>query len=471
MAMENSAKRVLRFERFCLDLGRGALRAGDEEIALRPKSFEVLSYLASHAGRLVTKQELDDAVWPNVSVTDASLAQCIRELRDKLEDTQRTLLKTVHRRGYILDVVVTECSSANQSTAELPASSPASIGDDAIPVSATTIETGLPSRSLGSIRSWGAAVGLLGLLLAIDIYFQFGHAPISWLSAAPVLPSGQFTQVADLATFKDCDECPEMVVLPRSGKDSIAAVSPSQRAAMRITLSDRIAVGRFEVTVAQFEAFVAQTNHPVAASCMIGVGSGPNFKERVPASADFRRPGVDVGRSHPVSCVNWYDAKAYVAWLERKTGKLYRLPTDLEWEYAARAGSVGTFSFSGGAGKACEYARFADLDSLYPQASSCRSGNLEPGPLPVGALKPNAWGLHDVHGNVWEWVEDCALGNLGLALASASLPVRKENCEIGIARGGGFGSSLWRTALSFRLDPFPVLRHQTVGFRVALTID
>jgi DNA-binding winged helix-turn-helix (wHTH) protein len=104
--MDHVVHRVLRFDRFALDLARGCLRVGDQEIDLRPKTFEVLCYLTENAGRLLSKQELFEAVWPNVSVCDDSLVQCIRELRQKLGDEHRRLIKTVSRRGYLLDVTV-----------------------------------------------------------------------------------------------------------------------------------------------------------------------------------------------------------------------------------------------------------------------------------------------------------------------------------------------------------------------------
>jgi len=105
--MSPSANRTLRFDRFTLDLTRGRLWAGGREIDLRPKTFEVLRHLAENAGRLVPKQELFVAIWPDVAVTDDSLVQCIRELRDRLGDTDRRLIKTVHRRGYLLDTTLT----------------------------------------------------------------------------------------------------------------------------------------------------------------------------------------------------------------------------------------------------------------------------------------------------------------------------------------------------------------------------
>src|SRR5215470_7634438 len=104
--MDHLVHRVLRFDRFALDLTRGCLRAGDQEINLRPKTFEVLCYLEEHAGQLVPKQDLFEAVWPNVSVCDDSLVQCIRELRQKLGDDDHRLIRTVSRRGYLLDVTI-----------------------------------------------------------------------------------------------------------------------------------------------------------------------------------------------------------------------------------------------------------------------------------------------------------------------------------------------------------------------------
>ena len=104
--MDQIVPRILRFDRFALDLTRGCVRIGGEDIDLRPKPFEVLRYLAENAGRLVPKQELFEAVWPDVTVTDDSLVQCIRELRSKLGDDSHRVIKTVPRRGYILDVPV-----------------------------------------------------------------------------------------------------------------------------------------------------------------------------------------------------------------------------------------------------------------------------------------------------------------------------------------------------------------------------
>jgi adenylate cyclase len=104
--MDQIARKVLLFDRFALDLTRGNLRKGAQDIDLRPKAFDVLRHLAENAGRLVPKDELYQAVWPDIAVTDDSLVQCIGELRHKLGDEAHTLIKTVPRRGYLLDVQI-----------------------------------------------------------------------------------------------------------------------------------------------------------------------------------------------------------------------------------------------------------------------------------------------------------------------------------------------------------------------------
>jgi DNA-binding winged helix-turn-helix (wHTH) protein len=125
--MDHVVHRVLRFDRFALDLARGCLRAGDQDIDLRPKTFEVLCYLAQNAGRLLSKQELFEAVWPNTRVCDDSLVQCVRQLRQKLGDDDRRLIKTVSRRGYLLDATVSVQApqSLSDGSATTPAEGPA----------------------------------------------------------------------------------------------------------------------------------------------------------------------------------------------------------------------------------------------------------------------------------------------------------------------------------------------------------
>src|SRR3984893_15515834 len=101
MSMKSGARQAFSFERYTLDLTRGCLRAGEDEIKLRPKCLELLRYMVENPGRLLHKDELAEAVWPNVIVSDDSLAQCISDLRTALNDVQRRIIKTVTRRGYL----------------------------------------------------------------------------------------------------------------------------------------------------------------------------------------------------------------------------------------------------------------------------------------------------------------------------------------------------------------------------------
>ncbi len=183
--MDQTIHKVVRFDRFVLDLKRGCLRAGDREIDLPPKAFQVLTYLALNAGRLVPKEELLKAVWSNVAVTDESLVQSIRQLRQKLGDEARRLIKTVPRRGYLLEVTPTGPSQSN--LAERAPDVPqwlrrllAKLGPLA----------GHLQNPIGSPRAWAGAAGLLCVLLATaQLPGLFAH------STRPVpAATGLFTQ-------------------------------------------------------------------------------------------------------------------------------------------------------------------------------------------------------------------------------------------------------------------------------------
>ena len=453
--LDVAVARVLYFDRFLLDLARGCLRIGDQDLELRPKTFEVLKYLATNAGRLVAKQELYDAVWPNVIVSDDSIAQCIRELRSRLGDDDHSLIKTVSRRGYLFDTVVT--SAAPQSSVDSGATSTASV-----PAAHSAPRHGNTSP-MHALRLW-AAIATVFISVVWGATFLLGS-------------TASFTgaQLGSLPSFKDCSACPDMIVLP-TGEFLMGSPASEnghidvEGLPRRVTISQRIAIGKFEVTVEQMSAFIAETGMNVGGSCHLIPDPGRTVAIWSEPTASMLAPGFDITPSHPAVCISWHEAQSYVAWLHRRTGKPYRLPTEAEWEYAARAGSTARYSFGNDETALCGYARFADLGSQFGWGDGCRSNVATYGTTPVGILKPNPWGLFDMHGNAWEWVEDCWTPNPQKMPVDGSAFSRPGSCEIGVIRGGSFAAGSRRVRSAIR-SPVRTTKHfYNSGLRVALSL-
>jgi len=230
--------------------------------------------------------------------------------------------------------------------------------------------------------------------------------------AQPLTPEQERT-LKPKDSFKECDTCPEMVVVPAgsftmgspaSEKGRYEDESPQHR----VTIAKPFAVGKFEVTVDQFAAFVKDTDYNAGSECYSFNISRWERREGL----SWRNPGFSQGESHPVACLNWRDAKAYVEWLAKKTGKQYRLLSEAEWEYAARAGTATRYHFGDNEDALCRYGNGPDQHakqnirgaSRWPIVS-CDDGYAYT--APVGTFAANDFGLHDIHGNVREWVEDC----------------------------------------------------------------
>ena len=203
------------------------------------------------------------------------------------------------------------------------------------------------------------------------------------------------------------------------------------------------ALSKFEITIAEWEACVS--------------AGGCNAYR--PEDPGFHRGNVRV-RS-PVVNVNWDDAQAYVSWLSEQTGHIYRLPSEAEWEYAARAGTTTIFPWGDEVGVG--QANCADSGNV----SRCDHGWMYT--APVGSFPPNAFGLHDMHGNVREWVEDCWNDSYEAAPSDGSAWL-SGLCTQSVTRGGSWyrGSSSIRSA--FRLERSTEYRSSTIGFRVARTL-
>ena len=240
--------------------------------------------------------------------------------------------------------------------------------------------------------------------------------------------------------FKECASgCPVMIVIP-AGKFIMGSPEnePEREASEgpqhEVTVAKPFAVSKFEVTFEEWDACVA------AAAC-----------PRVPDHW---------GRGEmPVINVSWVDAKQYVGWLSHLTGKEYRLLTEAEWEYAARAGANTRYSWGDDPGMGN-----ANCDGCGSRWDLQQTA-------PVGSFKPNALGLYDMHGNVWEWVEDSWHENYDGAPTDGSAWLRGGDPSFRVVRGGSWRNESARSVrAAVRVKRHTNVRFDTLGFRVARTI-
>lgn len=219
-------------------------------------------------------------------------------------------------------------------------------------------------------------------------------------------------------------------------------------------------IGRYEVTRREYAAFIDDTGRP-AHECLVYAD-----RRYVPAAgSSWRNPTFEQGDDHPVICVDWDDARAYADWLSDKTGRPYRLPSEAEWEYAARAGSTGARYWNPAAGNACQHANVADRDSIRPQFD-CSDPYPETSPVRYGI--PNAFGLYGMLGNIGELVMDCGLPDYAEA-GGGSEAVISPDCEKHVGRGGSWWNDAYylRSARRYSFSG----AYTIVGFRVARDLD
>jgi formylglycine-generating enzyme required for sulfatase activity len=253
----------------------------------------------------------------------------------------------------------------------------------------------------------------------------------------------------DTRTLRDCATCPDMVVLPAGafmmGSPENERGRNKDEGPQRKVSVPSFAIGKFEVTFAQWDACAAE------GGCK-------------------HKPGDETwGRGkRPVINVSWHDAMQFVAWLSAKTGKAYRLPTEAEWEYAARAitdASAPHPPFS--TGSTINYKQ-ANYDANFTYGDG-KMGLFRQKTLEVGRLPGNAFGLHDMHGNVWEWVQDCYKDSYQGAPTDGSAVVLPR-CGLRILRGGSWNYFPQLLRSAYRYATAPDIRLDIVGFRVARSL-
>ena len=251
-------------------------------------------------------------------------------------------------------------------------------------------------------------------------------------------PPGADRQRAPGTVFRDCATCPELVVIP-AGRFRMGCVSgrdcqDHERPVHDVELRS-FALGKYEVTFEEYERFSRATG-----------------RDR-PNDRGWGRGG------RPAINVSWEDAEAYVAWLSRETGEAYQLPSESEWEYAARAGTTTRYTWG------------QDIGRNRANCDGCGSRWDDEETAPAGSFAANGWGLHDMHGNVWEWVADCWHENYARAPRDGSAWTQGGNCGRRVLRGGSWdnGPALLRSASRVRVAAGA--RSDYLGFRVSRTLD
>jgi formylglycine-generating enzyme required for sulfatase activity/alpha/beta superfamily hydrolase len=289
---------------------------------------------------------------------------------------------------------------------------------------------------------------------------------------------GQETKSTAAATapgsvFRDCPDCPEMLVIPAGNfpmgssetekswatshgatAESVSDESPQHNVSLR-----SFALGKYDVTRGEYAAFVRETGDRTDGSC---------FESSIPksnkhADGNWQNPGFEQTDRDPVTCVNWNDAQAYIVWLNgqlRQTGSTsnsgsYRLPSEAEWEYAARAGTTTRFWWGDDDAKAADYAWFRN-----------NSGGKT---HPVGSKSANAFGLFDMVGNVWQWTQDCYAETYASAPTDGSANEVGKDC-LRVDRGGSWLYPAWLLRSATRERNPADYRDRIMGFRIAKTL-
>lgn len=271
------------------------------------------------------------------------------------------------------------------------------------------------------------------------------------------------------AIFRDCPDCPEMVVIPAGSFDMGSPDSEKERdddegPVHRVNVA-AFALSKTEITRGQFAAFVKKTKYDAGDKCWTFADG--KFQER---EGDWRKPGYLQDDKHPVTCVSWNDAHAYAKWMSSKTAKQYRLPTEAEWEYAARGNTTSSRYWGDNPDEACKYGNVTDITakeqipgSLSWLAHNCTDGFAYT--APVGSFNANAFKLKDMLGNVWEWTEDSYHASYAGAPVDGSA-WQGEDAKHAL-RGGSWNSDPQNVRAAVRYSNKPALRFSIFGFRLA----
>ena len=303
-------------------------------------------------------------------------------------------------------------------------------------IAATRTDFDTSVEQLVSLSAAGVDAGVIEAMMAATSPSSVASVTTYAPGRPPPRPAGAADARAPGTVFRDCDGCPEMVVIP-AGSFRMGCVSgrecyDNEQPVEPVTISRPFGLSKHEVTFEEYDRFT----FPIREDDK-GWGRG-------------RQPAINV---------SWNDAQLYVAWLSLEAGAQYRLPSEAEWEYAARAGTTTAYSWGNEVGN-----NRANCDGCGSQWDDRMTA-------PVGSFGANAWGLHDMHGNVWEWAEDCWHDSYDGAPEDESAWTVGGDCSQRMLRGGtwSYGPVDLRAADRDWHDAGGRLTN--LGFRVARTLD
>jgi formylglycine-generating enzyme required for sulfatase activity len=279
---------------------------------------------------------------------------------------------------------------------------------------------------------------------------------------------------------EDCAECPVMVRIPAGDATFGSAPGalyqrPDELPRRTIRIERPFAVSKYEITRGQYDAFVRATNYPTGGDCLTDRRKLGDWQ--YDAATTYRDPGFAQADDHPVACVSYDDAQAYVAWLNTVTPGGYRLLSELEWEYVAAAGATTLYPWGDDKIDGCRFAngfddaawvKYARMDtSAYPlfDPLPCRDGWLNTNP--VGSLAPNKFGVYDMIGNVSEWVADCYVASHEHLAPGGLAEAPDGPCVKRVAKGGSWGTLAHNLRTAERFPYAATHRDDSIGIRVA----
>ncbi|MBH1963915.1 MAG: formylglycine-generating enzyme family protein [Comamonadaceae bacterium] len=288
------------------------------------------------------------------------------------------------------------------------------------------------------------------------------------------IPAGEFLMGKQFSVDEMTRDFP---AIERSRLDALTDEYPVHA----VQISKPFLMARHELTVGQFRLFLASSGY-VPESVADGTGGYGYRRDYDPASSargdafegrdprySWQNPGFPQSEDHPVTNVTWNDAQALADWLTRTEGVRYRLPTEAEWEYACRAGSTGHYPHGNDVGQLARTANTFDVSAaaLWPQWQSVAAPGDDGFPFtaPVGSFPPNAFGLHDMVGNVWEWVSDLHSDDYYAQSPHQDPPGPTEG-SVRVRRGGSWHTWPVYARCGFRNWNTASTRYTLVGIRL-----